>query len=56
MKRNLMLVGAALGLSSCSMQSGPAVTDVTVIGVNDFHGNLLPTSFRCPIPPTAPRR
>lgn len=50
MNKNLMLVGAALSLSSCSMILGPAQTDVTVIGVNDFHGNLLPTSFRVPDP------
>lgn len=50
MKKNLMLVGAALSLSSCSLILGPSQTDVTVIGVNDFHGNLLPTSFRIPDP------
>ncbi|WP_264777276.1 bifunctional metallophosphatase/5'-nucleotidase [Deinococcus aetherius] len=52
MKRNLMLVGAALSLSGCSQVLGPAQPDVTVtvIGVNDFHGNLLPTSFRVPDP------
>ena len=50
MKNNLLLIGAALTLSSCSMILGPSTTDVTVIGVNDFHGNLLPTSFRVPDP------
>lgn len=50
MKKNLMLVGAALSLSSCSTLLVPSRTDVTIIGVNDFHGNLLPTSFRVPDP------
>ncbi|WP_278914073.1 bifunctional metallophosphatase/5'-nucleotidase [Deinococcus wulumuqiensis] len=50
MKNNLLLIGAALTLSSCSMVAGPATQDVTVIGVNDLHGNLLPTSFRVPDP------
>lgn len=50
MKKNLLLIGAALTLSGCSMLSGPATQSVTVIGVNDFHGNLLPTSFRIPDP------
>lgn len=50
MKNNLLLIGAALSLSSCSMILGPSTVDVTVIGVNDFHGNLLPTSFRVPDP------
>lgn len=50
MKNNLMLIGAALSLSSCSMISGPSQTEVTVVGVNDFHGNLLPTSLRVPDP------
>ncbi|WP_019585596.1 bifunctional metallophosphatase/5'-nucleotidase [Deinococcus apachensis] len=47
MKKNLMLVGAALSLSSCSSLLSPDQPDVTVtvIGVNDFHGNLLPTGF-----------
>ncbi|MEW6421524.1 MAG: metallophosphoesterase, partial [Deinococcota bacterium] len=49
MKKNLMLVGAALSLSSCTLLV-PSRTDVTIIGVNDFHGNLLPTSFRVPDP------
>ncbi|UBV41794.1 bifunctional metallophosphatase/5'-nucleotidase [Deinococcus taeanensis] len=50
MKKNLLLVGAALSLSSCATLLGPSTADVTVIGVNDFHGNLLPTSFRVPDP------
>ena len=50
MKNNLLLIGAALTLSSCSMVAGPATQDVTVIGVNDLHGNLLPSSFRVPDP------
>ncbi|GBF06542.1 5 -nucleotidase [Deinococcus aerius] len=50
MKKNLMLVGTALSLSSCSMLLSANRADVTVIGVNDFHGNLLPTSFRVPDP------
>lgn len=45
MKKNLMLIGAALSLSSCSMLFGPSTTDVTLIGLNDFHGNLEPTTF-----------
>ena len=50
MKKNLMLVGVALSLSSCSTMVGSSVADVTILGVNDFHGNLLPTSFRIPDP------
>lgn len=50
MKNNLLLIGAALSLSACSMVAGPATQDVTVIGVNDLHGNLLPSSFRVPDP------
>ncbi|PTA67350.1 bifunctional metallophosphatase/5'-nucleotidase [Deinococcus arcticus] len=50
MKHNLLLIGAALSLSSCAAVFGPSQVDVTVIGVNDFHGNLLPTSFRVPDP------
>lgn len=46
MKRNLTLIGAALTLSSCSLFTKPAEpVNVTVIGLNDFHGNLEPTSF-----------
>lgn len=52
MKKNLLLVGAALSLSACTTVTdpGPANADVTIIGVNDFHGNLLPTNFRVPDP------
>ena len=50
MKRNLTLVGLALALSGCTTMTGPSTQEVTVIGVNDFHGNLLPTSFRVPDP------
>ena len=50
MKNNLLLLGSALLLSGCALTTGPATQDVTVIGVNDFHGNLLPTSFRVPDP------
>ncbi|MDB5045858.1 MAG: 5-nucleotidase, partial [Deinococcus sp.] len=46
MKTNLMLIGAALTLSSCSLLSRPAdPVSVTVVGLNDFHGNLEATSF-----------
>lgn len=56
MKQNFMLVGAALALSACTSApkpSQPVTADpvnVTVVGVNDFHGNLLPTDFRIPDP------
>lgn len=44
MKNPLMLVTLALGLSACNMMgSGPV--NVTVLGLNDFHGNLVPTGF-----------
>ncbi|QFP77244.1 bifunctional UDP-sugar hydrolase/5'-nucleotidase [Deinococcus sp. AJ005] len=46
MKRNLFLIGAALTLSSCSMMSKTAEpVTVTVVGLNDFHGNLEATNF-----------
>lgn len=46
MKRNLFLIGAALTLSSCSMMSKPAdPVTVTVVGLNDFHGNLEASNF-----------
>lgn len=46
MKRNLTLIGAALTLSSCSLFARPAEpVNVTVIGLNDFHGNLEATNF-----------
>ncbi|WP_027461339.1 bifunctional metallophosphatase/5'-nucleotidase [Deinococcus murrayi] len=56
MKRNLILVGAALTLSACTTAPQPSQpvsadpVNVTVVGVNDFHGNLLPTSFTIPDP------
>ena len=48
MKTPLMLLTLALGLSSCNLfsvtpASDPA--DVVVLGLNDFHGNLVPTGF-----------
>jgi 5'-nucleotidase len=46
MQRNLFLIGAALTLSSCSMMSKPAdPVTVTVVGLNDFHGNLEASNF-----------
>lgn len=53
MKKNLLLIGASLLLGACSTtpepskpeQEKPATTKVTVVGLNDFHGNLEPTSF-----------
>ena len=58
MKNNVAYVGLALVLGGCSANIGdltlvpptPVYQNVTVIGVNDFHGNLLPTSFRIPDP------
>lgn len=57
MKNNVAYVGLALILGGCSstigdvsVPSAPVYQNVTVIGVNDFHGNLLPTSFRVPDP------
>ncbi|ADV68185.1 bifunctional metallophosphatase/5'-nucleotidase [Deinococcus maricopensis] len=47
--KKLTLIGAALALSACTMTPSQPV-DVTIIGVNDFHGNLAPTSFRVPDP------
>ncbi|THF85793.1 bifunctional metallophosphatase/5'-nucleotidase [Deinococcus sp. KSM4-11] len=50
MKRNapLLLLTAALGLNACSTTPTtvtPKPVSVTVLGLNDFHGNLAPTSF-----------
>lgn len=46
MKKNLTLIGAALTLSSCSLFTKPAEpVNVTIVGLNDFHGNLEPTNF-----------
>ena len=44
MKKSLMLVSLALGLSACNML-GNGPVNVTVLGLNDFHGNLVPTGF-----------
>ncbi|WP_425148204.1 bifunctional metallophosphatase/5'-nucleotidase [Deinococcus sp.] len=44
MKNPLMLVTLALGLSACNMM-GNGPVNVTVLGLNDFHGNLVPTGF-----------
>ncbi len=41
----LMLLTLALGLSSCSLFAGNKPVDVVVLGLNDFHGNLVPTGF-----------
>jgi len=45
MKTPLTLLTLALGLSSCSLVAGNKPVDVVVLGLNDFHGNLLPTGF-----------
>ncbi|WP_424951325.1 bifunctional metallophosphatase/5'-nucleotidase [Deinococcus sp.] len=45
MKTPLMLLTLALGLSSCSLFEGNKPVDVVVLGLNDFHGNLVPTGF-----------
>ena len=45
MKTPLTLLTLALGLSSCSLFSGNKPVDVVVLGLNDFHGNLVPTGF-----------
>ncbi|WP_291426216.1 bifunctional UDP-sugar hydrolase/5'-nucleotidase [Deinococcus sp.] len=45
MKKNLLLIGAALTLSSCTLVPRQSATQVTLIGLNDFHGNLEPTTF-----------
>jgi len=45
MKTPLMLLTLALGLSSCSLFAGNKPVDVVVLGLNDFHGNLVPTGF-----------
>jgi 5'-nucleotidase len=44
------LVSLALGLSACTPNTTPQplpekLVDVTVLGLNDFHGNLEPTTF-----------
>jgi 5'-nucleotidase len=45
MKTPLMLLTLALGLSACTLSSNTKPVDVVVLGLNDFHGNLLPTGF-----------
>ncbi|WP_407538161.1 bifunctional metallophosphatase/5'-nucleotidase [Deinococcus radiomollis] len=45
MKTPLMLLTLALGLSSCSLFQSNKPLDVVVLGLNDFHGNLVPTGF-----------
>ncbi|MEF2277787.1 bifunctional metallophosphatase/5'-nucleotidase [Deinococcus sp. YIM 134068] len=46
MQRSLCALTLALGLAACDQAAQPAQTvDVTVLGLNDFHGNLLPTGF-----------
>ncbi|WP_407570039.1 bifunctional metallophosphatase/5'-nucleotidase [Deinococcus altitudinis] len=47
MKTPLMLLTLALGLSACtpSPVQAPVPADVVVLGLNDFHGNLVPTGF-----------
>ena len=45
MNKPLMLITLALGLSSCALFEGNKPLDVVVLGLNDFHGNLVPTGF-----------
>ncbi|AFZ68641.1 bifunctional metallophosphatase/5'-nucleotidase [Deinococcus peraridilitoris] len=48
MKKPLLMGGLlTLGLAACApnMRGQGNVVDVAVLGVNDFHGNLAPTSF-----------
>ncbi|MGY2894078.1 bifunctional metallophosphatase/5'-nucleotidase [Deinococcus sp. UYEF24] len=45
MKTPLMLLTLALGLSACSTFTRSRPADVVVLGLNDFHGNLVPTGF-----------
>lgn len=49
-KTSLLATTLLLSLSACSTIAGDTTQDVTIVGVNDFHGNLLPTSFRIPDP------
>lgn len=45
-KMTLAATALTLGLSACAQITlGPLITDVTVLGLNDFHGNLEPTGF-----------
>ncbi|BBN95623.1 5'-nucleotidase-like protein [Deinococcus grandis] len=42
----VLLLTVALGLTACTTGSyAPEPTNVTILGLNDFHGNLTPTSF-----------
>ncbi|WP_291428054.1 bifunctional metallophosphatase/5'-nucleotidase [Deinococcus sp.] len=41
----ILLLTSALGLSACNNSISPEAADVTILGLNDFHGNLAPTSF-----------
>ncbi|MFB9993016.1 bifunctional metallophosphatase/5'-nucleotidase [Deinococcus oregonensis] len=45
----LLLVTSALALTACApsgeVRYAPEAVDITVLGLNDFHGNLQPTSF-----------
>jgi len=47
MNKSLLFLTLALGLSSCNLLDAgkPAVQDVVVLGLNDFHGNLEATGF-----------
>ena len=45
MKTPLTLLTLALGLSSCGLFGGNKPVDVVILGLNDFHGNLVPTGF-----------
>ncbi|MFC3831920.1 MULTISPECIES: bifunctional metallophosphatase/5'-nucleotidase [Deinococcus] len=45
MKRTVPLLLLTASLSSCAVLFPSPVVDVTVLGLNDFHGNLAPTSF-----------
>ncbi|GAA0518317.1 bifunctional metallophosphatase/5'-nucleotidase [Deinococcus depolymerans] len=41
----VLLLTSALGLTACTTTTAPQPADVTILGLNDFHGNLAPTSF-----------
>ncbi|ALW89462.1 bifunctional metallophosphatase/5'-nucleotidase [Deinococcus actinosclerus] len=42
----VLLLTVALGLTACTTGTlVPEPTNVTILGLNDFHGNLTPTSF-----------
>ncbi|WP_309570178.1 bifunctional metallophosphatase/5'-nucleotidase [Deinococcus sp.] len=44
-KTAVLLVTASLGLTACTVTPTSRLVNVTVLGLNDFHGNLAPTSF-----------